>query len=136
MGRTYLFECPRCGYRARVSGSDDHGFHFAVQTIECLECKDLYDAVTRLKLTRPNGGNLLKGSLQIRANRTASPPPTFPAVLNRLPLAEPKPLVWVNYAPACPVSARHRVRAWKQPGRCPKCGIFLESSAIPFRLWD
>ena len=53
MGRTYLFECFRCGYRARVSGGAGVGQHFAVQTIVCADCKELYDAVTEFKATAP-----------------------------------------------------------------------------------
>jgi len=45
MGRTYLFECPKCGYRAKVSGGSDCGTRFGVQTVMCLDCKELHDAV-------------------------------------------------------------------------------------------
>ena len=49
MGRTYSFECSRCGYRVRVAGGADEGEHFAVQTIACADCKELHDVVTRFK---------------------------------------------------------------------------------------
>ena len=49
MGRTYLFECSKCGYRARVSGGADRGRHVVVQTILCADCKELYDAVIAFK---------------------------------------------------------------------------------------
>ena len=49
MGRTYLFECSKCGYHARVAGGAAEGEHFAVQTIACADCRALHDAVTRFK---------------------------------------------------------------------------------------
>jgi hypothetical protein len=30
MGRSYWFECPKCGYRAKVSGRADRGLSFFV----------------------------------------------------------------------------------------------------------
>ena len=135
MGRSYLFECPKCAYRAKVSGGADRGLHFAVQTVLCVECKELFDAVTGLKLPAPKPAPLNAGA-RIRAPKALSPPPAFSTVANCLPPAGVRRLVWVSFAPACPVSARHRVREWNQPGKCPRCGIFLEPSAIPFRLWD
>jgi NAD-dependent SIR2 family protein deacetylase len=121
MGRTYLFECSKCGYRARVSGGADRGRHAAVQTILCAECRELYDAVIEFKPSRPGEKNL----------KTA---PKFTALLNRLPPRGARR--WVKLKPACPFSPRHRIRLWKQPDKCPKCGTFLDPGVIPFRLWD
>ena len=45
MGRTYSFECPKCEYRVQVAGGADEGAHFAVQTIACADCRELYDVV-------------------------------------------------------------------------------------------
>ena len=56
MGRSYCFECPTCGYRAKVSGRADRGLTFFVQTILCLDCRQLYDAVTRLRVPDEVGG--------------------------------------------------------------------------------
>ena len=56
MGRSYWFECPKCGYRAKVSGRADQGLTFFVQTILCCDCRELYDAVTRLKVPDEWGG--------------------------------------------------------------------------------
>ena len=121
MGRTYLFECSKCGYRARVSGSADRGRHVAVQTILCSECKELYDAVVEFKpLSRK----------EIHSKVT----PRFVALINRLPPCRVRH--WVKLKLVCPISARHRIRLWKQPDKCPKCGTFLEPGAIPFRRWD
>jgi hypothetical protein len=48
----------------------------------------------------------------------------------------PRPLVWREFTLMCPVDAKHFVESWKDPGRCPRCGTFLEQSGLPFRLWD
>ena len=56
MGRSYWFECPKCGYRAKVSGRADRGLSFFVQTILCRDCRELYDAVTRLRVPDESGG--------------------------------------------------------------------------------
>ena len=122
MGRAYSFECPKCNYRVYVAGGADQGIHFAVQTVACIDCKALYDAVVRLKV-----------SLRQREN----PPKTAPkagAVQNRLPPRGARH--WLQFKPACPVSARHRIRLWRQPDRCPRCGTFLEPGPLPYRIWD
>lgn len=137
MGRTYLFECSRCGYRAKVSGGADHGFHFAVQTIFCCECKELYDAVTGLKA--PFTPVLLRWKLKasrLDAAKVPPKPPSFQAALNRLIFPGAKRYRWLHFKAVCPVAAHHRVKAWQQPGQCPKCGYFLEFNAVPFRRWD
>jgi predicted RNA-binding Zn-ribbon protein involved in translation (DUF1610 family) len=142
MGRTYLFECPKCGYRAKVSGSPARGIHFAVRTVLCLECKELYDAVTALKTTAPRaagaGGGMLNSARLgfSHAAKIPASPPTFQTALNRLPPGGAERLKWLHFKAACPVSARHRIREWNQPDKCPKCGLFLEQNAIPFRIWD
>ena len=122
MGRTYLFECTKCGYHARVAGGADEGAHFAVQTIVCTDCKALYDAIVKLKPS---------------ARQKDHPPlqaPKFAAVWNRLPPRGARS--WLKFKPSCPVSPRHRVRLWKPPEKCPKCGTFLEIAALAYRLWD
>jgi len=87
MGRTYLFECAKCGYRAKVAGGADRGFHLAVQTIQCLECRELHDAVTELKVPDLSASSLERWKLKsIQLDTVTAPaaPPTFPAALNRL----------------------------------------------------
>ena len=137
MGRTYVFECPKCGYAAKVAGGASRGFHFAVQTILCHDCRELHEAVIALK-TSVSGLAGLSGEAQFKSTRqpAAMTAPTFHAVLNRLAPAGRKRFKWVHFEAACPVSARHRVRNWQSPDQCPKCGCFLECNAIPFRLWD
>ena len=140
MGRSYWFECPKCGYRAKVSGRADQGLSFVVQTILCSDCRELYDAVTRLKVADESSGwgalgGLTKGRSH-RARPRLNSPPRFLAVLNRLPPAGAKRLRWVPFEIQCPVSPVHRVRSWNDPDLCPKCGIYLEKSALPYRMWD
>ena len=139
MGRTYSFECSKCGYCAKVSGGADRGVHVAVQTILCSECKELHDAVTGLKVPVPPNAALQRWKLKTsRLDSVKAParPPTFEAALNRLPPGGAKRVRWLRFKAACPVSPRHRVREWHQPGKCPQCGVFLERSAIPFRIWE
>jgi hypothetical protein len=121
MGRMFLFECSKCGYRARVSGGAAGGRYVSVQTILCADCKELYDAVIAFKPS---------------ARRESNPKsaPKFDALLNRLPPRGARR--WIKLKPACPISPRHRIRPWKQPDKCPKCGVFLDPGAMPFRLWD
>ncbi len=140
MGRSYWFECAKCGYRAKVSGRTDRGLGFSVQTILCRDCKELYDAVTRLRVPderegwRNVGGLRRLATLKPRPNLTA--PPSFQAVLNRLPPMGMQQFKWLPFKLQCPVSSLHRVRGWNDPDRCPKCGVYLERSALPYRLWD
>ena len=136
MGRSYLFECPKCGYRAAISGRADRGFSFCVQTILCRECRALYDAVTRLKVADEPGFRANPGFQKLRSRRRISDnPPAFESVLNRL-AAESQRSRWIHFKIHCPVSSTHKVQLWNEPGKCPRCGIYLEKSALPFRLWD
>ena len=59
MGRSYWFECVKCGYRAKVSGRADRGLNFFVQTILCRDCRELYDAITRVKIPDEFGLSLI-----------------------------------------------------------------------------
>ena len=63
-------------------------------------------------------------------------PPPFESVLNRLALGQAKKFRWIQFKLACPVSPVHQVQIWTEPGKCPRCGIFLERAALPFRLWE
>jgi hypothetical protein len=141
MGRSYWFECAKCGYRATVSGRTDRGVHFFVQTILCRDCKALYDAVTKLKF--PDEGRLgllkplgLRQPKKPNVSRPPSTPPSFQAALNRLPYTGVKRFRWVHFQLQCPVSKIHRVQTWNEPDRCPRCGLYLEKNALPYRIWD
>jgi hypothetical protein len=144
MGRTFQFECPHCQYRAAVSGGADRGVNCAVQTIVCRDCHRLFDVLTRVRQ---------------RADETELPAPAKSAS-TRLPvgaaipplwliengqsdfLSEPRRPVatstwrWIELKPACPVTGFHRIEFWSEPGRCPRCGNYLERNAFPYRLWD
>jgi hypothetical protein len=135
MGRNFLFECPRCGYRARVAGGVSDGAWFVVQTLHCHDCGQLHDAVIKWRLPAGPGGGL-KSTLASRRAAIPRTAPTFEAALNRLPPTGAGRLRWVKFPLACPIAARHRVAEWHVPGRCPKCQWHLESSPLPFRTWD
>jgi hypothetical protein len=99
----------------------------------------LYDAVTRLRVPddQIRLGNLAGWRwARLTPQRSFSAPPSFQAVLNRLPQTGVKRFKWLPFKLQCPVSAIHRVRGWKDPDKCPRCGVFLEQSALPYRLWD
>ncbi len=96
MGRSYWFECPKCGYRAQVSGRSDRGFTFCVQTVACRDCRELFDAVTavrwgaqlkKLSLAQKNGARPANPGVAAHASHcnARSPPGTgFRAGPNRI----------------------------------------------------
>jgi hypothetical protein len=138
MGRSYWFECSKCGYRARVSGREDRGLNFFVQTVVCRDCKELYDAVIRLRIPldplpepvardRPVAGPKL-----LRKAGT----PNFQSVANRLIYLGVTQYAWSTFPLECPVSSVHRVESWNAPDKCPRCGIYLEKNVLPYRIWD
>jgi hypothetical protein len=135
MGRSYLFECPKCCYKAEVSGGTDSGLDFSVQTAACRDCKTVFDSVVRLRL--PDGGLKLFSDFQrLRLRKTETEnPPSFESVLNRLPI-ETRKFKWAQFKIRCPVSFAHRVNAWNEPGKCPRCGTFMEKNSLPFRFWE
>jgi ribosomal protein S27AE len=139
MGRTYQFECGKCGYRVAVAGGASSGRHLAVQTIHCLDCRELYDAVTKLKVPVTPEPKLKRWQLKptpFAAGPTDEKPPRFADALNRLVLGRGKRFHWQEYRLQCPVTAWHRVREWNEPGKCPKCGVFLDGGGTPFKVWD
>ncbi len=138
MGRSYWYECDRCGYRAKVSGGPDRGLNFFVQTSVCRDCKQLHDAVVRLRVpddSRPDYSQLL---IQQRLKRVVPPkaPPTFQAAVNRLPYTGIRRFRWLHFRLLCPASPHHHVQSWNDPGKCPRCGLPLEKSALPYRIWE
>lgn len=136
MGRSYLFECPKCGYKAQVSGGADSGRDFAVQTTACRDCRIVFDSVVRLRVP-DTGFKALPDFHRSRLRKAETEtPPTFESVLNRLPLAGVRIFKWVQFRVRCPVSLAHRVNAWNEPGKCPRCGNSMEKNALPFRYWE
>jgi hypothetical protein len=140
MGRSYWFECSKCGYRAKVSGRADRGLEFFIQTVSCQDCKSLYDIVTKLKVPDDEKAQGLPGVFRRNRfylfQRNLSVPPDFETVLNRLPYRGVKRFKWLQFKLQCLVSHTHRVRAWNDPDKCPRCGVYLERSPLPFRMWD
>jgi len=142
MGRSYWFECARCGYRAKISGKADRGLNFYVQTIACRDCRELYDAVTRLKvpvdcgLALPGKPSGLHNLTSLSRQTVPSKAPNFQSALNRLQYKGIKQFKWLSFKAQCPVSPHHRVRIWNEPDLCPRCGVHLDKSALPYRIWD
>ena len=140
MGKLYLFECPKCAYRAKVSGCDENGLTFSSRTIACRDCKSLYEVVTRIRvpLRRPDRKKDFSSGFEKLSQLRWLPdnPPSFDAALNRLTNVVIKNSRWINLRLRCPVSRFHRVEMWDAPAKCPRCGCFLESSATPYRIWD
>lgn len=136
MGRSYLFECPKCGYKARVSGGADSGLDFAVQTTACRDCRAIFDSIVRLRV--PDGGLKNFSNFQyLRSGKSEGEmPPSFESVLNRLPAVAVKKFRWAHFKVRCAVSLAHRVNVWNEPGNCPRCGNFMEKNVLPFRYWE
>jgi hypothetical protein len=147
MGRTFHFECPHCQYRARVGGGADAGINCAVQTIVCLDCHQLFDVLTRLRLREDeeaalsasaktrSGHNLLPGQVNIPPFWLVENPWKVFAPGRRASGSLPQRR-WVEAGLACPVAGSHRVKPWNAPGRCPRCGNYLERNGLPYRLWE
>src|SRR5208283_2601074 len=138
MGRSYWFECSRCGYRAKVSGRADRGLNFFVQTIVCRDCKELYDAVTRVKIPAAKiASKNLAGWRPLRRRespRALASPPTFQSALNHLLYTGTPRVKWQEFKLQCPVSPKHRVEAWTEADKCPRCGVHLEKGVLPYRI--
>ncbi len=128
MGRTYHFECSYCHYRANIAGGTDSGWHCEIQTVTCRDCRELYDVFIRQRRLADDPGRPPKFPGFFR-------PEIPPVILRENAPAGPR-LVWQKFLPTCPVEAKHLVEAWKDPGRCPRCGNFMEKNGIPFRQWD
>ena len=142
MGRTFVFECPKCSYRAYVAGGADEGFRFAVQTILCQNCKELHDAVVRLRvpwnppLRRSWGLQMIRAQGSSESGPIPRHPPPFLHVLNRLWPRGVRHSRWVEFPLICPRGSWHKVRAWIRPDCCPRCGVIMEQNALPYRLWE
>jgi len=126
MGKTYLFECGLCHYQVKVSGGTAAGVDCDIQTVVCRDCRELFDVFTRVRRQSSPVG-------KFRALHPEIPP----AALKGSP-ARGKP--WEESELACPMERdrhhKHRVEEWKDPGRCPRCGSYLEKNGLPFRVWD
>jgi len=148
MGRTYHFDCPHCQYRAHVAGGADTGANCAVQTVVCLDCRRLFDVFTRLRLRGSEEEPPAASAKKTKSGRGLLPTgvmiPPFWLVDNpwsvfspgRRSSAPPRQRHWAELKPVCPVAGFHRIKIWNAPGRCPRCGNYIEKNGFPFRLWD
>src|SRR3954447_7860678 len=96
MGRSYLFECSKCGYKAKVSGGADTGLQFIVQTATCRDCRVIFDSVVRVRMP-DTGLKLLADFQRARLRKTEEKPPTFESMLTRLPPVGVKRFKWVPF---------------------------------------
>ena len=138
MGRTFLFECSRCHYKAAVVGGADRGFNCFVQTIVCRDCSSLYDVATRLRVAESQTERppqLRWRPLALAAESADQARPPF-AWYNRLLFAATRKARWVTLKLRCPVSMTHRIAPWQEPGKCPRCNTYLERTVMPYRIWD
>jgi hypothetical protein len=135
MGKTFHFECPWCQYRAHISGGADSGVHCEVQTVVCRDCRELFDVPTRAQKREPEKSEISPGK-SIRALRPEVPPVVLQSGSFHQLNHPVRPLVWEQFKLACPMSPKHSVEPWNDPGRCPRCGNFMEKNGWPFRLWD
>ena len=126
MGRTFRFECPYCQYRANISGGADSGVHCEVQTVVCRDCRELLDVFTKVRRW--------EGVSQAIKFPGFFRPEIPPAIISGGTTGQR--WVWEKCKPACPVEPKHQVELWQAPGRCPRCGTFLEKNGRPFKLWD
>jgi hypothetical protein len=132
VGKTYQFECPLCQYQAKISGGADGGVHCEIQTVICRDCRQLYDVYTKVQ-RRAGVAEKVKFPGFFRPE---IPPVILRESTSRPGTSAPVKLVWQKFAPTCPVEAKHRVEVWKDPGRCPRCGCFMDKGGFPFRNWD
>ena len=133
MGRTFRFHCTQCQYHADISGGADSGLNCDVQTILCRECRELYDVFTRVRRAVGCRDPIRNFSA---FTRLEIPPVILRDSLFASKAAEPRRFEWQKMKPACPVSAKHFVEAWKHPGHCPRCHAFMEQEGLPLRVWE
>jgi hypothetical protein len=126
VGRIYLFECSLCHYRTKVAGGATIGIHCEVQTVACRDCRELFDVFTRIRQRESVGPKWADKFLGF--NQAEIPPVVL--------LGAATNLGWQTFPLACPVNAQHFVEPWQDPGRCPRCGNFMEKNGFPFRSWD
>jgi len=126
VGKTHQFECLLCHYRAKVSGGADSGVHCEVQTVVCRDCRELMDVFTKVR-RREGAEKKIKFPAFFR--------PEIPPVILRDGSIK-TPWVWQKFPLACPAGAKHFVEAWNDPGRCPRCGNFMEKNGFPTKIWD
>lgn len=108
--------------------------HCEVQTIKCRDCRELYDVPTRLRRREPEN-EIISGKF-LKILRPELPPSVLRNGSFHQLNSPVAPLVWQEFKLACPLRANHFVEPWNDPGRCPRCGNFMEKNGWPFRLWE
>jgi len=98
----------------------------------CRECRQLYDVYLKV---RRRAGAMAKVKFP-GFFRPEIPPVVLRESTSRPATGQTPKLVWQKFTPMCPVDAKHKVEVWKEPGRCPRCGCFMEKGGFPFRSWD
>jgi hypothetical protein len=154
MGRAYRYHCERCGYKADVCGADVEASGFQMTTIHCKDCRCLYDVLSRIELDRPVADGTKDAhpehhlrlaeskwrELEHKFSLTSGSLPRKKELHFKIKTASPfqNRLTQLCYQLVleCPIKITHRVRCWKEPGRCPRCRDYLERAALPFREWD
>ena len=100
MGRTYLFECPRCEYRVAVAGGVEQGMLCRVQTIRCRDCSKLVDVPIRVRVAaeeaRKSGMGGTGDAWQERLRRQ------FMNFHLQLPVGIARRDQWLTLKPRCP----------------------------------
>lgn len=133
MGKSYVFECSKCGYRTWVCGGADSGHDVRVHTVSCRDCRKLFDVVTAWRTVVSLAANKYGQRAKDWKSRR---PPSVEAALRRLPTPALRRTEWLEFALCCPVDPTHKVKAWSDPSRCPRCRNYLERNAVPYRRWD
>ena len=126
MGSVYTFTCPRCEYRARVSGGTEEGYHCVTRTILCRDCQRLHDVAVRVRVAETT--ETLEKSRLLPTRADNLPP--------MLLFGRPPRTRWQEHPLRCPVSDTHRIEVWSRPGKCPRCGTLVEQDVLPYRIWD
>jgi hypothetical protein len=106
--------------------------HCEIQTVVCRDCRQLYDVFTRQR-RRADAVDLVR----FPGFHRPEIPPSVLGESSVNPPAKPlAPLIWRETKLTCPVNAEHYVEEWRDPGRCPRCGNFMERNGFPYRAWD
>ena len=100
------------------------------KTIVCADCKALYDVPVKLRVAE----GVPPPPRRTKKSASLLPEQSDPTKI--LIFGEPPRTKWVSLKPGCPVAAHHRVEVWTAPGKCPRCGNYVERTVLPFRIWD
>jgi hypothetical protein len=165
MAQIRQYRCPKCDYRAEVSGGEDRGLEIYTQTIVCKDCRELRDVpVRKFELPEdkhkiypdPQATPLVSAWVKFKAGelRRAAQPDAPAAQFAHLGhYWKPVPL-------KCPTNPFHTVLPWfgmhlpleeeldrdgalatadnmSKPGEgaCPKCGSRMVRSQ-PVATWE